>query len=374
MPLVLRKAESKADMKRFMMFPYTLYKNATQWNGQLLIDRKMHFDRKKNPFFQHSPDVEFFLAERDGVLCGTICVLVNERHNSFHEENIAFFGHFEFIDDREVSRALFDTAVAWARARGKTALRGPASYSSNEEWGLLVEGFEHDNSIIMAWNFPYYKEHYESFGLAKAKDLISFTMDVTTAEVPEKVVRIAGKSMVRSGVSIRNVNKKKFADEVQRFRDLYNACWEKNWGFVPETDEEFSATAQGLRILVNPKVLFFVDNSEGRTVALQLCLPDLAPVFKKIRYRLFPFGLFRLIAGRNKPQRLRLITTGILPDYRKIGIDAVLYSNMLKAAKEMGVKSGDISWQLEDNFLINEAIRTMGGVLYKTYRVYDLPL
>jgi GNAT superfamily N-acetyltransferase len=374
MPLVIRKAESTADIKRFMLFPYKLYKKADKWNGQLLIDRKMHYDRKKNPFFRHSPDVEFFLAERDGEVCGTICALVNERHNSFHDENIAFFGHFEFIDDQAVSRALFDKAVEWARSRGKTAIRGPASYSSNEEWGLLVEGFEHDNAIIMAWNYAYYKDHYESFGLVKAKDLISFSLDVSTAEVPEKVVRIAGKSMARSGVSIRTVNKKKFDDEVQRFRDLYNACWEKNWGFVPETDEEFTATAEGLRMLINPQVLFFVDNRDGRTVALQLCLPDLAPVFKKIGYRLFPFGFFGLLRGRNKPKRLRLLTTGILPDYRKIGIDAVLYNSMLTAAKKMGVVSGDISWQLEDNFLINEAIRTMGGQLYKTHRVYELPL
>lgn len=374
MPLVVRKAESKADMKRFMMFPYALYKNTKEWNGQLLIDRKMHFDRKKNPFFLHSPDVDFYLAERDGKVCGTICVLVNERHNSFHNENIAFFGHFEFIDDPEVSKALFTTALEWGRLRGKTALRGPASYSLNEDVGLLIDGFEYDNSLLITWNFPYYKDHYEALGLVKAKDLISFTMDVTTAEVPEKVVRIAGKAMVRSGIKIRNINKWKFAAEARRFRELYNACWEKNWGFVPETSEEFSATAQGLRILINPKVLFFVENKEGKTVALQLCLPDLAPVFRKIHYRLFPFGLIRLLIGRSRPKRLRLITTGILPEYRKIGIDAVLYSNMLTAAKKMGIQTGDISWQLEDNFLINEAIRTMGGVLYKTHRVYDYKL
>jgi hypothetical protein len=341
----------------------------------LIRDMLAMLDRTKHPFHQHG-EVEYFLARRResgpdgraGEVVGRIAAVINHLHNEFHQEKTGFFGFFETMPDPLISASLLQAASDWLGERGMERMRGPASFSSNEEFGLLVDGFDSAPMVLMPYNPAYYADHLESHGFSKAKDLLAFYLKDEVA--PDRVLRLAERLAARSSVKVRFFEKKRFVEEVQLVRDIYNLAWEKNWGFVPMTDAEIDHMAASLKHVIDPRLILFAE-IEGKPIGFALALPDLNQALAKANGRLFPFGLIRILLESRRIHRVRVLTLGILPEYRRLGADLLLYALLYSDGVRRGYHAGEFSWILEDNELMKKPLQALGATVYKTYRVYD---
>jgi hypothetical protein len=370
----IREIATRGDLDKFIKLPFSLYRNEPHYVPHLIADRKKFFDKRKNPFFKHAR-VAFYLAFKDGQPAGRIAGIVNDLHNEYHNEKTGFFGFFDCINDLDAASALMKAAEDFVRQDGMQIIRGPANFSSNDEMGLLVEGFDALPTFMMLYNPPYYLDLYRKLGLEKVEDLMGYYIDEKNAP-SERIQRIVEKLRTRNRIRIRKVNMGDFENELEIIRTIYNSAWSKNWGFVPMTPDEFGSTADDFRKIVDPDLVFlaFVDNEPA---GFSLALPDYNPVFKKMNGRLFPLGLFqflyytrikRIITG------LRLITMGVVHKYQKIGLDMIFFVDTYNEGLRKGYKWAELSWILERNTLMNKGATNMGARPYKRYRMFEKPL
>lgn len=360
-----------SDLMKFIKFPNRLYKNEKFYIPYLISDRKKFLDRTKNPFFQHAR-VKYFLAYRDSQLVGRIAGIVNDLHNEYNNEQTGFFGFFDCIDDSTVAEALFNAARDFVKSEGMQIIRGPMNFSTNDEIGLLVEGFDSYPTFMMVYNPPYYIEIYEKLGLTKIEDVLAWYID-DKKPAAERVVNIVEKIKTRSRVKLRTINMKDFDNELEIVRTVYNAAWSKNWGFVPMTVEEFRHLANDFKQIVDPEMVFlaFIDDEPA---GFSLAMPDYNQIFKKMHGHLFPLGLLKFLYYTKVHRTIngaRLITMGVVHKYQKMGLDMVLFLETFIRGPERGYHWGELSWILESNVLMNKAAETMGARPYKRYRIYD---
>jgi GNAT superfamily N-acetyltransferase len=331
--------------------------------------------RSRNPFFEHA-EAEYFLAQRDGEVVGRIAGIANRLHNETHDDRVGFFGFFECVDDPEVARALFDSAAVWLKERGFDTMRGPASFSVNDECGLLVDGFETPPTLMMPHNPRYYVRLVEQSRFVKAKDLLVYQGGAPDhyVPVPERLARGTELIRQRQGITLRPLDMKHFDADVERIKQLYNLAWEKNWGFVPMTDHEIDHLAEQFKPVVIPELVPMAEK-DGKVIGFGISLPDLNVVFRTNRSgRMFPVVLKLLWALKTrKIRRARILLLGVLPEYRGKGVDAMLYHWIWTKSGERGIYWGEAGWILEDNPAMNAGLEKMTFRVYKTYRLYDRP-
>lgn len=369
--IVVRPVQSASDRKQFIKFLWSVYNGSPSWVPPLIVDRKKLMDTKKNPFYRHA-DAEFYLAERNGSVVGRIAAIVNHNHNTEHDDTVGFFGFFECINDADVSAALFNRAKQFLLDRGMTVMRGPANPSVNDEYGLLVDGFDLPPTILMPYNPPYYIPLIESYGFRKAKDLYSYKLTQRTV-YSEKLERVAKLVKDRHRITFRTMNMKSFDEEVQRIKYVFNKAWEKNWGAVQMTDDEVDAMAEGLKPIVEPELVIFAE-VRGETIGFALSLPDINTVLKANRRGWLVPGIVRLLTQKKRIKSLRIIVLGVLPEYQSSGAAGVLFYETAKRSKRLGYEHGEAGWVLEDNTKMVQSAQLMNGELVKTYRIYDCPL
>jgi len=372
----IRVVSTARDLRDFIDLVYRLNAADPAWVPPLRIDLRARLSRKQNPFFEHG-EADYFLAERDGKVAGRIAAVANRRHDEVHRDGAAFFGFFECIDDPVVAAGLFDAVGAWARERGYHTLRGPASFSVNDEWGLLVDGFDTPPTLMMPHNPPYYVDLVEANGFTKAMDLWAFEGGdpVRRTTAPERSIRAVELLRKRLGLTVRAFDHRNFDAEVARIQEIYNAVWERNWGFVPMTPNEIRHLARQFKPFYNPDIIPFVEK-DGRAIGFGLALPDLNAVLRRHRSgRLVPAVPHLLWAlWRKQIHRARIPMLGVLPEYRGKGVDAVLWQWIWSRSMEHGLFWGEAGWILEDNPAMANAAERMGFRRYKTYRLYDRPL
>ncbi|UCC81017.1 MAG: N-acetyltransferase [Candidatus Zixiibacteriota bacterium] len=368
------EVKSGSDLKKFIKLPYRLYRNEKYYVPHLISERKAFFSRDKNPFFEHAR-AKYFLASKGGKPVGRIAGIVNDLHNEFHNEKAGFFGFLDCIDDPEVAAALLNSAENYVRAEGMEIIRGPMNFSTNDEVGLLIEGFDSLPTFMMPYNPPYYIGLYEKLGLKKAEDLIAFYLDDSNP-ISERWLKIVEKMRQRRRIRIRTISLKDFESELEIVRIIYNAAWSKNWGFVPMTEKEFQHTADDFKKIVDPDLVFiaFVDDEPAGFI---LGLPDYNPIFKKMNGRLFPTGIFKFLYYTKVNRiihQLRVITMGVVHKYQKLGLDAIFFVDIYNAGRRNGYNCAELSWILESNTLMVKAAENMGAKPYKKYRVYEKEL
>jgi GNAT superfamily N-acetyltransferase len=371
-PVNITTVKSKKELMQFIRFQWKIYKNDQYWVPPLIMDRKKLLNREKNPFFKHA-EMEMFLAERDGELVGRIAAIKNDLHNSTHNDKVGFFGFFECINDQEVANALFDKAKEWLKLKGMNAMRGPANPSSNDEYGMLLEGFDDSPRLLMPYNPSWYLTLCENYGFKKAKDLYAYKIEQEKLVKQEKLKRVAQIAKDRSKINIRELNLKDFNNELQKVKEVYNKAWAPNWGFVPLTEEEMDAVAKDMKPLADPSIILFGE-IDGKTVGFALVLPDYNKIFKKMNGRLFPFGFIRLLTENKKITWARILILGVIPEYQKKGLDAVFYWEIVNRAEKRGIIFGEASWVLEDNEMMKRGAEVMGGTLYKQYRIFEIEI
>jgi GNAT superfamily N-acetyltransferase len=332
--------------------------------------------RTKNPFFEHA-EAEYFVADRGSDVVGRIAAISNRLHNETHGDRVGFFGFFESVDDQEVADALFETAAAWCRERSHDVLRGPTSFSVNDECGLLVQGFETPPALMMPYNPAYYIGLLERAGFVKAKDLWVYQggSEERYVPVPERLARATELIRQRQGITLRSLNMGDFQGEVERIKELYNSAWEKNWGFVPMTEHEIDHLAEQFKPVVIPELVPMAEK-DGKLIGFGIALPDLNVIFRKNRSgRLFPV-IFRLLWAlkMKRIRRARILLLGVVPGFQGKGVDAMLYHWIWTRSGERGIYWGEAGWILEDNPAMNAGLEKMTFKVYKTYRLYDRKL
>jgi GNAT superfamily N-acetyltransferase len=369
--ITVRPVLTKKDENAFIKFQWVPYKGNPYWVPPLLMDRRKLIDRKHNPFYKHAT-MELFLAERNGENVGRIGAIINDNHNKEHSENIGFFGFFECIDDQAVANALLDAAKNWLSKRGVTAMRGPASPSVNDEYGLLVEGFDKSPAILMTYNPPYYQTLIENYGLRKIKDLYAYRVERDHA-INERTKRAVDIAQRRGGLVFRSMDMKRFDEEAETIHELYSRAWARNWGAVAMTREEFEYIAKDLKALVDPELVVFAE-SKGKVVGFGLSLPDYNMLLKHNRHGWLLPALIRILLFRKRINFLRIMILGVLPEYKNSGIGGMLFYETAVRGVRRGFFEGEASWVLEDNVMMNRGAEMFEGERYKTYRVYQMPL
>ncbi len=363
------RVAGRQDLRRFIQLPWRLYRDDPAWVPPLLFDLKNLLSPKKHPFHQHA-DVQYFLARLDGEVVGRIAAIVNQLHVQFHAEPIGFFGFFESIENQDVAAALLTAAERWVAERGMQRIRGPMNFSTNEECGLLVDGFHDAPKIMMPHHLPYYCLQIETAGYEKAKDLLAYVIDVRGKPPPERLVRGIKRLQRRHNVRLRPISKKRFDEEIRVLHGIYHRTWEKNWGFVPMSEAEVDLFASQLRLVVDPKLCLIAEH-QNEPVGFALAIPDYNQALHHINGRLFPFGLLKLLWYRRKINMARIPLLGVNPGFRRRGIEAMLYVKLWEVVPQNGYPVVECSWILEDNWDMRRGLEQMGAHVYKTYRVYE---
>ena len=373
----IRPVRTRRELKRFVKLPFQLHRESEQWVPPLVFERMQFLDRKKNPWFEHG-EAEYFLAERDGEPVGRISAHVDSRWDTYQGGKDAMFGFFEAAEDPQVVRALFDAATEWAVERGRERLLGPMDFTTNDELGILIEGFERQPMILEPWHPPYYQQLIEAEGFSKAMDVLMWQLRMGELKEGEKfdpsIHEAAEKALHDEGITIRNMRKREMAGEVRRFMDVYNEAWGDNWGFVPITDAEVEFQAKNLKQVIDEEWTFMAEK-DGEVVGAALTLPDINQVLAGLNGRLLPFGWAKFLRGKRKIDRLRVFALGVKHDYRHTGVAAGLYLEHIKmAALPDKIHWGEMGWILETNKPMNRAMEGMGGKIVKKYRLYERSL
>lgn len=372
METIVTPVESRAERDEFIKFPWRIYRNDPAWVPPLIIERKEFLDRTKHPFYRHG-DAALFLARRGAEIVGRIMASDDPRYNAIHESNIGCFGLFDCIDDVSVARALFDAAMNWLRGKGRSEVMGPIDYSTNYVCGLLIDGFEHPPTLLMAHNPPYYARLIEENGFVKEKDWYAWWFS-ESPESAQRLRKIATARAKKQGVRIRAIEKSKLEEESRRITAVYNQAWQKNWGYVPFTTAEAEHMARELKPVIVPEGALIAE-VDGSPIGFVLGVPDINVALRHLNGRLttfgLPIGLLKLLYYRTKIRTGRLVALGVVEKYRRAGIAEMLVLQIIdEAFQKRGYRGGELSMTLEDNVMVNRFIEAVGAKRYKTYRIY----
>ncbi len=372
MNVEIRPVRTKSDLKKFIKLPFRLYKDDPSWVPPLISERKRFLDRSKNPFFDHA-EAEYFLAERDDVVVGRIAACIDQRYEEFQGKPDGSFGFFDVVDDTEVACALLDEASIWLKARGRERMIGPMDFSTNDECGLLIEGYDMSPYILMPYHHAYYRKLLEEQDLTKSIDLLQWSLHHETVDFLPVLEELAEKSESEHGIKIRPLNMRDFEAEIGRFFDLYNSAWEKNWGFVPLTEAELKYHAKDLKQILEPEIALFAERN-GETLGGALSLPNINEVLLKMNGRILPFGWLKFLRGKRKISSLRVFALGVKPEHQHTGVAAALYVKTRDNGIAIGIDHGEMGWILETNTAMNKAMEAMNGKVIKRYRIFEKEL
>jgi hypothetical protein len=375
--VTIRPVRSRRELKGFVKVPFRLHRAHPQWVAPLVFERMEFLSAEKNPYFEHA-EVQLFVAERDGEPVGRISAQIDHRWDEFQGGSDAMFGFFETSEDPEVAKALIDAATEFAVSKGRSRLLGPMDFTTNDEIGILIEGYERRPMILEPWHPPYYRELIEAEGFAKTMDVLMWELqfgDLKEGEEFDPAIHAAAKKALEDeGITIRNMRKRNMAAEVRRFMDVYNEAWGDNWGFVPITDAEVEFQAKNLKQVINEDWTFMAEK-DGEVVGAALTLPDINQVMARLNGKLLPFGWLKFLLGKGKVDQLRVFALGVKHEYRHTGVAAGLYLRHLEeAAKPGAIGGGEMGWILETNKPMNRAMEGMGGKVVKRYRLYERAL
>jgi hypothetical protein len=376
-PLRIDTATTAREVRTFIDVPWRLFDLARhpQWVPPLRIAVRDALDTRRNPFYEGAAR-ELFVARRGDRVVGRVAAIENRPHNRFHDDRVGFFGFFEVADDLDAAAGLLDAASAWLAARGLASARGPVSPSTNHECGLLVDGFEHRPMFMTPWNPPYYARLMDGLGFVTAKELLAWRLPVgdTGFTLPPVYAEHARLALTESGLTFRDIDLRHIDREVDVLWEVYNAAWERNWGFVPMTHREFERLASDLKPLADQRFAV-VAEVDGAPAGFALALPDYNVLLRRIgNGRLFPTGLLTLLAGRRRLRSARVMALGVKREHRTRSVFALFAHELARRGRAAGIADAEASWVLEDNHLMNRPMQAIGGTVYRRWRLYERPI
>ena len=375
--ITVTPADGRADLRAFVQFPYDLYKDAPYWVPPLRRDVHHAIDPQKNAFFEHGNLQPYLARDGSGRVVGRIAAIYNGAHLEKYDDGVGFFGFFETIDHLPVATALVDAAADWLRTQHLTAMRGPTNPSMNDISGLLVDGFDRFPSILMPYNFAYYEHLLVQNGFERAMTMWAYFAH-------QKYVTIGkmrrGVDLVKKrypGLRLRTLDMSRFDEDAALVLDIYNEAWSENWGHVPMRPAEFTQLAREMKQIVDPNIVYFLEDN-GVPVAFSLSLPNINLVLKNVRSgRLIPDAALKLLAASKTGaiHEVRNVLMGVRKAYHNRGLDAVMVLALIEETFQKGeYDSGELSWILDVNVPMKNALVNMGAVVDKEYAMMQKTL
>jgi len=372
-PVTIRPVTSRSDRKRFIDFQYDFYRGHPYFVPPLRMDVEHVLNPKKNAFFEHGKIQLFMAFDASGTPVGRIAGIVNGMHLKKYGDGNGFFGFFECIEDYSVAEALLDAVRTWLQEQNLQGMRGPTNPSMNDTAGLLVNGFDREPSILMPYNPPYYETFLLKYGFERAMTMWAYYIHKKYTNI-DKLKR--GVELIyrrNPGLKLRTLDMSRFDEEARNVLRIYNDAWEHNWGHVPMTEAEFTQLANQLKQIVDPKVVYILE-LDGEMVAFSVSIPNLNLALKHVKDgRLLPTGLLQLLA-RGKfggIYELRTPLMGVLQKYQGRGFDAILNLAIIEEGPKYGYDASEMSWVLDANKVLRNALVSFGGVVDKEYAMFE---
>jgi GNAT superfamily N-acetyltransferase len=346
--ITIKEAISKKEMKKFIMFPFELYKNDKNWVPPLIFDEWNTFSREKNPSFEHC-DAAYLLAYKDNKVVGRIAVIINHKANERWGDNRTRFGWIAFIDDLEVSKALLDAAEEWGNERGMKGIHGPLGFSDLDPEGMLVDGFDKEPCITSAYNYPYFPQHMEKHGFTKSVDWVQNKIKANQP-IPEKVARI--NNLIAQKYNLKTYipkTKKDAIPLVPKFFNTLNIAFKNLYGFTELSEKQIQYYTNAYFGFARPELLCFILDEKDDVVAFGIIFPSLSKAFKKAKGKLFPFGFIHILKALKSYDTIDLYFNGVHPDWQNKGIHSLYYAAMNQVAIERNIPVAITTGQLETN-------------------------
>ena len=367
----IREVTTKSDLKKYIQFPNDLYRDVPQYIPPMFGDELTDWDRTKNPAFGYC-DAKCFLAYRDGKIVGRIGAIHSRSSNEKWNTNRVRFTQVDFIDDYEVSAALFGAVESFARSFGCTEVHGPLGFSDLDREGLLVEGFDRKSMFITYYNHPYYREHLERLGYSKDVDWIEYLLTIpydekTTAHF-QKISDYVCRHSRLHVVDLRS--KRKIKPYIRKVFELLNVAYAGLYSTVDLNEEQIRRYTNKFLPMINPDLVCFVTNDRDELIAFGIAAPSMADALKKCNGKLFPTGFVGVLRSLKKNDTIDLFLIAVRPDYQKTGVNAILINHVLKGCHKMGVKVAETGPQLEKNAKILAQWKTFDKEQHKRRRCF----
>ncbi len=367
-------ASSGSDRREFINLPYRLHADDPNWVPPLRMDVARSINESKNAFFDHGKIQLYVARDARGEVVGRVAGIINGMHLKKYNDSTGFVGFFECIDDASVAAALLDAATGWLREQGMRAARGPTNPSMNDVCGMLVDGFDRPPAVMMPHNPPHYPRFFEDYGFSRAMTMWAYYVHRKYVSVDKLKRGVDFVYRRNPSLAIREMDMSRFDEEARIILDIYNEAWSRNWGHVPMTDAEFAQLAKEMKQVVDPRVVFIVED-DGHPVAFSISLPNINQALIHIRNgRLLPFGLPKLLARAKLGgiSEVRTLLMGSRLKWQGKGLDAILNLATIERGPTYGYEGSEMSWVLDSNPRLINALHNIGGVRDKEYAMYEI--
>lgn len=367
--ITIKEIADKKDLKKFVTFPFSLYKDSKYWVPPIIQDEMETFDKSKNPAFKNA-EAWFLLAYRGDEIVGRIVAIINNLEVEQQGLKKMRFGWFDFIDDNEVSEALLQKVVEIGQKNNLKYLEGPVGFSNLDKVGVLVEGFDHIGTMITWYNHPYYKEHYERMGFIKEKEYMENKFPASNAD-PKLFTKLNDLIKRRYGLKEVNFSKTKevmpMADEMF---DLFNETYSSLSSFVPITEVQKAYFKKKYISFINPEYIKFIKDKDDKLIAFAIVMPSFSEALQKANGKLFPFGIYHLLKAKKHSKDVIFYLIGIHPEYQNKGVTAIIFNEYYKTFKEKKIEMCYRTPELEENLAIKQMWKHFDPIVYKRRRTY----
>ena len=367
--VTLKEAITKTDLKKFVKFPFSLYKDSPYWVPPLISDELGTFDKSKNPAFQHAK-AWFYMAYRNDTPVGRIVAIINETEVNHQKVSKMRFGWFDFIDDTEVSEALLNKVVTIGKEHQLEFVEGPVGFTNLDKVGVLTEGFDHIGSMITWYNHAYYKNHYERLGFKKEKGYVENKFPAGNAD-PKLFLKL--NDLIKRRYKLREINFKKTSEVmpmVDKMFDLFNTTYASLSSFVPISDVQKAYFKKKYISFINPEYIKFIVDGEENLIAFAIVMPSFSKALQKANGKLFPFGAYHLMQAKKKNKDVYFYLIGIHPDYQNKGVTAIIFNEYYKTFSEKKINMCYRTPELEDNVAIRQMWKHFEPKIYKRRSTY----
>ncbi len=369
MTVEIREAQSLKDLKKFVRFPFSLYKNHEYWIPPLIKEDLHTLRSDKNPSFDHCEAV-YYLAYKNGKIAGRIAGIINRRFIELWKKKCARFCWLDFIDDEEVSEALLKKVELWAQSKGMEDLIGPMGFTTFEHQGMLIEGFDELPTFLSTYNYDYYQKHMEELEYKKEIDYVEYEVK-TPDSVPEKAIQINSIIKKRMKVKLlKATSMKEILPYATQVFDVINASYQPLFGFVPLTKKQVDLLVKKFVSFVRPEYISIVIGEDDKVIGFQISSPSLSRAFQKAKGRLFPFGFMSILKAYKKPKCIDIILVGVHPDYQNKGINAIFMTDLTETCIEKGIRVAESNAEMEENVSVQNFWRYYDARQHKRKRIY----
>lgn len=369
--LHIYEVKTKDDLNNFIKFPFELYKNNNNYVPPLIRDEITIWDPKQNPALSYS-EAKQYLAEKDGKIVGRIAVMINHKEEAELGIRKVRFGWLDFIDDHEVSKALINQAIEYAKEKKVGKIEGPMGFTNLDKAGMLTMGFDKLATMIGLYNFPYYPEHLEKLGLIKEKEWVEFEMNFPEI-LPEKVEKFSNLIAQKYKLKVIHFrNKKEILPYVEPMFKLLDQTYNSLSTYTPITDEQIKTYKEKYFPFINKNYIICVADENNELVSFAITMPSYSRALQKAKGKLLPFGWWHFLQAGKKNDRANFYLIGIHPDYQKRGVTAIIFKEIFERFSKMGIKFAETNPELEENKSVQLLWQDYGPVNHKRRRTYSM--